>query len=295
MKSTNKNILNTTKVRNNPNRDEFYTTKETAEQLYKNISPEHFANKIIYCNADGPESEIYQYWKRNFKSFNIKKLIATKYVKDGNGLKTIFNGEQEIIANLNSDGSYDSDECLKILNECDIVTTNPPFSKLDDYIPRMLQANKDIITICNMMCLMHKSIREYTFSGILKYCTRFSPGGKFTRSEYGCYNGDIAEVHCIGVTTLETFNKAKLDKFTFEQLKAKNKVVYTDDGILECKQMRILPIDYYDEIYCPMSILMLPMFRKYFDILDLKHDVKVNGKNRFWRIKIKRNNKKIED
>jgi hypothetical protein len=39
---------------------------------------------------------------------------------------------------LNSNGSYDSDECLEILNECDIVTTNPPFSKLDDYIPKMI-------------------------------------------------------------------------------------------------------------------------------------------------------------
>jgi hypothetical protein len=93
MKSKNKNIINNANIRNNPNRDEFYTTKETAEQLYEDISPEHLANKIIYCNADGPESEIYRYWKRNFKSFNIKKLIATKYVKDGNGLKTIFDGE----------------------------------------------------------------------------------------------------------------------------------------------------------------------------------------------------------
>jgi hypothetical protein len=142
---------------------------------------------------------------------------------------------------------------------------------------------------------MHKPIREYSFSGILKNCSRFTGGGKFTRGEYGCYNGDIAKVHCIGVTTLKHSCKAKWYKFTFKQLKAKNKVVYADDGILECQYMRSLPIDYYDEIYCPMSILILPMFRKYFDILSLGSNVTVNGKNRFWRIKIKRNNKEIEE
>jgi hypothetical protein len=44
-----------------------------------------------------------------------------------------------------------------------------------------------------------------------------------------------------------------------------------------------------------MSILIQPMFRKYFDILSLGNNVTVNGKNRFWRVKIKRNNKEIEE
>lgn len=291
MKSTNKNILSTAKVKKNPHRDEFYTTKETAERLYENISPEHFANKVIYCNCDGPESEIYQYWKRNFKSLNIKKLIATKYVKDGFGVKTIFDGEQEIITHLNSDGSYDSDECLEILKECDIVTTNPPFSKLDDYIPRMLQANKDIITICNMMCLMYKNIREYALSCKLTCCQSYLGSATFRYVD-----GHIVYVTCIGITSLNMQDLVySWRKFTFEQLKEKNKVVYADDGVLECAYIRNLPIDYYDEIYCPMSILISPTYRKYFDVLGLANDVKVNGKNRFWRIRIKRNNKEIED
>lgn len=142
-----------------------------------------------------------------------------------------------------------------------------------------------------MMSLMHKNIKEYTLGCKLTSCSHF-PGG----ATFRYIDGHIAHVQCAGITTLNIQGGSYAwHKFTFEQLKEKNKVIYADDGILECKYMRNIPIDYYDEIYCPMSILISSMFRKYFDVLGLGIDVKVNGKNRFWRIKIKRNNKEIKE
>ena len=42
-------------------------------------------------------------------------------------------------------------------------------------------------------------------------------------------------------------------------------------------------------MYVPTSILMLPMLRKWFDIVRFEHEqVSVNGKNRFYRVVIKR-------
>ena len=89
----NKNL----KRKNYETRDEYYTTQKTAERMLIYIKPEHLSGKIIYCNCDGPESEIYKLLKKRFSYYNLKRLIATKYVKDGNGIKTVFDGMNETI------------------------------------------------------------------------------------------------------------------------------------------------------------------------------------------------------
>lgn len=170
--STNKNILNAKNVRKNPFRDEFYTTRRTIEYLFKDIDKQDFAGKTVYCNCDLPWSEFYLYLKENFKSWKLKKLIATGYNLDenGHGVKCVYDGENETISELNGRGDYRDDECLAIIDEADIIATNPPFSLLDDYIPRMLDTGRDILIICNMITLGHRPIRKYLLSGNTAYC-----------------------------------------------------------------------------------------------------------------------------
>lgn len=128
MASTNKNIRNSAKVRKDPLRDEFYTTAETADSMIAGVVPSEFAGKRIYCNCDGPESEIYKLFKRRFAELGLKSLLATKYVRDGHGIKTCFDGQTETISELDGDGDFRSDECRAFFDEVDIVATNPPFS-----------------------------------------------------------------------------------------------------------------------------------------------------------------------
>jgi hypothetical protein len=59
---------------------------------------------------------------------------------------------------LNGDGSYDSPECLKYLQECDVVVTNPPFSKFRSFISTVLKYNKKFIVIGNKNALTYKEI-----------------------------------------------------------------------------------------------------------------------------------------
>ena len=98
MKSTNKNIVNSAKVRKNPLRDEFYTTAETADKMLAFVVPSEFAGRRVYCNCDGPESEIYKMFKRRFAELGLKSLLATKYVPGGHGVKTFFDGQTETIS-----------------------------------------------------------------------------------------------------------------------------------------------------------------------------------------------------
>ena len=55
------------------------------------------------------------------------------------------------------------------------------------------------------------------------------------------------------------------------------------------KYIRYVPIDYDGEMYVPSSIVLSPMLCKWFDIMRFAHEqVSVNGKNRFYRVVIKR-------
>ena len=76
-----------------------------------------------------------------------------------------------------------------------------------------------------------------------------------------------------------------------QQLIDENKIYKEDtDSTYEVKYIRNLPIDYYGEIYCPISILFLPYLRNKYEIIKMaKKAITVNGKNRFYRVLVKRN------
>lgn len=207
-------------------RDEYYTTRETAERLLLNITTKHLQDKVVYCNCDGPESKIYKLLKERFSMYKMKKLVATKYVYNGHGVKTSFDGVHETIEEMSGDGSYRCQESEDLLNDCDVVVTNPPFSKLNDYIPFVMQHDVDVVLIVNMMAMMYKNIFPYTMAGRFCYNGRFSGGATFTRP-----NCDVAHVQVIGITTfLDACVKPKLFKYiTLQQLKDKGMFIYADN------------------------------------------------------------------
>jgi hypothetical protein len=112
---------------------------------YKN----YFKNKTIYCNCDNPtESNFVKFFINNFDTFELNKIIATSFNKNGNGLYGEFNKDKKlIIKNLNGNGSFDSEECLNFLNEADIVVTNPPFSLFRKFVKLLIDNKKDFIVL----------------------------------------------------------------------------------------------------------------------------------------------------
>jgi uncharacterized Rmd1/YagE family protein len=62
--------------------DEFYTKYEDIVEELKHYT-QHFNNKTIYCNCDDyNKSNFFKYFKDNFKTFKLKKLITTSYIKE---------------------------------------------------------------------------------------------------------------------------------------------------------------------------------------------------------------------
>lgn len=114
--------------------DEFYTQlTDVAKELmhYK----AHFKDKIVFCNCDDPTwSAFWKYFHLNFELLGLKKLISTHYDKEKPTYKMEYTGgndndiEVGVKTPLEGNGDFRNQECLDLLDECDIVVTNPPFS-----------------------------------------------------------------------------------------------------------------------------------------------------------------------
>lgn len=91
-----------------------------------------------------------------------KAIVTTVYDKTGDGSVDMFDvaelfksGENEL-TELEGDGDFRSPECLDLLDQSDIVTTNPPFSLFREYVSTLVEHNKQYIIIGNVNAISYK-------------------------------------------------------------------------------------------------------------------------------------------
>ena len=145
--------------------DEFYTRIEDINEEMNNYE-DKFRDKIVFCNCDDPKwSNFWKYFHLNFEYLGLKKLITTHY-EDGEvqTYKIEYEGgndenfEEGIITPLTQNGDFRSPECLALLDEADIVVTNPPFSLFREYISILIEHDKEFIIIGNMNAITYKEV-----------------------------------------------------------------------------------------------------------------------------------------
>ena len=189
----NKN-LNAAKV---AKKDEFYTQLVDIERELQHYWP-HFRGKTVLCNCDDPyESNFFKYFALRFNQLGLKKLICTCYngsPVQGTEMvirfedleeeprKQAFKVEITEVSDLNGDGAVDlSDvqyllqndrnvlsllktgdfrdpECVTLLDEADIVVTNPPFSLFREYIAQLISHHKKFLIVGNQGAIIYREI-----------------------------------------------------------------------------------------------------------------------------------------
>lgn len=142
--------------------DEFRTN-------YDNIAAEmkwyakHFQNKTVYCNCDDADSQFWTYFHSNFASLGLKKLIATHYEPSGNSSYVMaYEGGSDLDLpagkriELRGNGDFRNDECVALLQEADVVVTNPPFSLFRPFLKQLVEHDKKFVILGNINALTYK-------------------------------------------------------------------------------------------------------------------------------------------
>lgn len=160
MASANANLHKAKDAKN----DEFYTQlTDVAKELmhYK----AHFKDKIVLCNCDDPTwSAFWKYFHLNFAELGLKKLISTHYDREEATYKMEYTGGNDndidvgVKTPLEGNGDFRNQECLDLLDECDIVVTNPPFSLFREYVAVLMEHKKKFLILGNMNALTYKEI-----------------------------------------------------------------------------------------------------------------------------------------
>ncbi len=99
------------------------------------------------------------------------KVTANKFVInnvqdfDGDGEFNLRDVAMQLKANqqnewspLEGDGDFRSAECIELLQQADIVVTNPPFSLFREYVKQLVEYEKQFVIIGNMNAITYKEI-----------------------------------------------------------------------------------------------------------------------------------------
>ncbi|MEW1963874.1 adenine-specific methyltransferase EcoRI family protein [Micrococcus sp. NPDC078436] len=158
--------------------DEFYTQLSDIEKEVRHYK-KHFKDKVVYLNCDDPrESEFFHYFSYNFEKLGLKKLIAACYKSQDIDLFSTEDSEQAVyleytgdkdgdripgrdeieVQPFRGDGDFRSPESVGLLQQADIVVTNPPFSLFREYIAQLIKYDKKFLVIGNMNAVTYKEI-----------------------------------------------------------------------------------------------------------------------------------------
>ena len=93
-----------------------------------------------------------------------KAVVTTVYDKTGDGsvdmfdVAELFKTGENTLTELLGDGDFRSPECLALMDEADIVVTNPPFSLFREYIATLMEHEKKFIIIGHQNAITYKEI-----------------------------------------------------------------------------------------------------------------------------------------
>ena len=224
--------------------DEYYTRYEHVKNIFERYIPiEELKDKIIYCPCDSDESNFVIYLKEHKDYIQYKELIYT---------------------------SDDFNTHLDLFEQCDIIITNPPFSKIiKEFIPILNKVNKKFFILGSMVSIHYYALR-------LKIDVKFvrvpqEDAFSFIMPEDSNLPNNPLYIYISNMNINNYYKEPKFDK----EEKNMVHVIRESDGKKFKHYSRInnIPLDEYDEIYVPVTVL-LEHNRKYFDIIESLKEVK---------------------
>jgi hypothetical protein len=158
--------------------DEFYTQLPDIERELRHYR-KHFTGKVVYLNCDDPRvSNFFHYFSYNFEKLGLKRLIATCYMSQNADLFSQNDSQQAIyleyegdangnnvpdpaevgIKPLKGDGDFRSAESIELLEQADVVVTNPPFSLFREFVTQLVAHDKKFVIVGNQNAITYKEV-----------------------------------------------------------------------------------------------------------------------------------------
>lgn len=256
------------------NGDEFYTRMG---DIAKELPNYNLSNMVVYCNCDNPmKSNFYKYFKTNFNSLGIKKLLAT--YKSNTPILFDFDGINEKQIPIRSGNFQDNTE---VINMCDIVVTNPPYSSgmMVEFIDMLLNSGKKFLIVGSLNIITKKKIFDYLNNGLISI-------GYTNINSFSTENGELLNSPSCWWTNLNV-NKPflKTNYYYDENIYPK----YDNYDAIDCSKTEMIPNGYSGIIGVPIRFIT-KYNPKQFKLIGILNHPKIQRKNMYSRILIQSTN-----
>ena len=314
--------------------DEFYTELTDIEKELRHYKA-HFRDKVVYLNCDDPyESSFFQYFASKFNALGLKRLIATSYAGssiageqlalpiapayrtevtcledlDGDGaaglsdIRRLLESDPSAVTQLEGNGDFRSPECVALLEEADVVVTNPPFSLFREYVAQLMEHGKKFLILGQQNAITYKEIFPLLKEGKM-WLGNDNGGKKWFRvpMDYDINTESRKKI----VDGTKYFSMGMINWFTnLDHRKRHEELIlyrpyspeeypkYDNYDAINVDRVADIPRDYYGKIGVPITFLdkhnpeqfRIVKFRKGDDDRDLR----VNGKETYFRIVVQR-------
>lgn len=259
--------------------DEFYTNPKDVEKEIEHYG-DFFRGKKVLCNCnDNALSAFFIVFSRKFDELGLKQLVCTSYNPKGKGMKYVDGQWIE----LKGDGSFESNECIELLENCDVVVTTPPFSKFRSFVSLLVHYRKKFLIIgninavtCNNIFPLIKERKIWFWDEDYSY-VEFPTSKKKTTTT---------------LVNISWFTNIPNDKYTYPLYLCKKYspdvyLKYDNYDAINVNDVYEIPMDYNGIIGVPITF-MAKHCPSQFEIVDKLDSPKINGKIIFKRILIRR-------
>ena len=237
------------------------------------------------------------------------KIVITE-VADLNGdgatslsdVEWLLKNDKNVLTRLEGDGDFRSKECVELLNEADIVVTNPPFSLFRDYIAQLLKYDKKFLVIGQQNAIHYVDIfREikanklwigYKFGDMsFQVPDYFEPREtRYWQDETGQKWRSMGNI--CWFTNLDIIKRHELLDL-YKKFDPQEYPIYDNYDAINVDKVANIPMDYYGEMGVPITFM-----DKYnpdqFEIIDTSTNAMpkgapyINGKRIYERILIRK-------
>lgn len=226
--------------------DEFYTR---LKDVRRELQYYDFTDKVVYCPCDREESAFVQY----FKAGKAKEVLWCE--KD-----------------------FRKSYSQNLMQEADVVVTNPPFSLIREFLAVLKKFGKKFLILAPLSIINNSEVFKGLQKGELKI--------GYTEARYFITpEGKIADIHnTIWLTNLYV---AKKPLRLHAEYREKAYIKYDGTNIIDVPEVRLIPKDYDRVIGVPITF-----FKYYcpeqFKVLSKELGLRIKGVHIFARVFIRR-------
>lgn len=183
--------------------DEWYTPYEVIDEELAHYVGAFDGRSVLCCCDDPVLSDFAYYFLRNFNVLGLRRLVCTSYagsraasvgghrplslpkgfcpgpsygtmlvvdaidaapgIVDDGTLNELL-AQEGVLRQMEGDGDFRSSECRRLIRDCDICCTNPPFSLFTELFRILSEYGRQYLLIGNQNALLYKEIFPYVMA-----------------------------------------------------------------------------------------------------------------------------------